>query len=344
MAAYIILTTASAGLTKTAKKIFIIHSYEKDHICGQPQHDGAVKALADTGWLEGKNLEISAYYMDTKRTNNTPELIARQAQLAGKAIADFRPDVVLTLDDNAFRTIALPAAGTSTPYVFSGMNGQPEKYNMSVPFMQSRNLPNGNITGVYEKLYIREAVKVVSNLLDVEKVLFLSDQSPTGLAIKKQVELELDAGVEDGQLPVKTNQKTIKSWEEFVQTLASVNDDPHIGAFYLGTLLLKDRNGRTYTAPDIIDYTIQHAKKPAIGLNYAFIKLGLFGGATVDFFSMGELAGRKIAKILAGAEAGSIAIEDAPRVALVFNVKRIEALGLKVPSDILLAADEVFRK
>jgi hypothetical protein len=34
--------------TATTKRLLIVHSYEKDHICGQPQHDGAMTALAET--------------------------------------------------------------------------------------------------------------------------------------------------------------------------------------------------------------------------------------------------------------------------------------------------------
>lgn len=332
---------SSAG---NKKRVFIIHSYENGHICGKPQHDGAIKALREAGWFMGKNLEVGVYYMDTKRKNNTPDLIMEQAKLAREAMDRFHPDVVLTLDDNAFRTISLPSAGKSGNFVFSGMNGQPETYNLSAEFMENRAMPGGNITGVYEKLYIREAINVLSTMHNIKTILFLGDLSPTGKAITRQVELELLPDSTLPPLPYVVKQKTMHSWEDFVETINHINDDSEIGAFYLGTLLLKDTNGKTYTAPDIINYAIAHAKKPAIGLNYAFIKLGLYGGATVDFFAMGQLAGKKVAKILNGAKPGDVPIEDAPRVALVFNLARAETLGMVIPPDILMAADEVFRK
>jgi ABC-type uncharacterized transport system substrate-binding protein len=338
----VVFVSFSSGVGGDGKKLFIVHSYEKDDICGQPQHDGAIKALSDAGWRQGENLEVATYYMDTKKNNNTPELIAEQANLAVEEIAAFQPDVVITLDDNAFRAVALPASGTSTSYIFSGMNNQPENYDRQKEFMADRATPGGNITGVYEKLYIREAIRVLSSLHEMNSVLFLGDMSPTGKAIKKQVELELN---EESNIPVPAVElRMMNSWEEFTTTLAQFNDSAEFGALYLGALLLKDKNGRVYTAPEIINHILLHAHKPTIGLNYAFIKLGLFGGATVDFFSMGELAGEKAAAVLSGVEPGSLPIEDAPRVALVFNLKRAEQLGLKIPADILLAADEVFNK
>lgn len=328
----------------TPKRLFIIHSYENGHICGQPQHAGAVKALEEAGFTIGQDVVIGTYFMDTKKKNNTPALIEEQAVKAKSALAKFKPDAVLTLDDNAFRTVALQAAGDTTAYVFSGLNGQPEMYNEKTRFMESRANPAGNITGVYEKLYIREAIQVLSTMHRLDKVLILDDKSPTGKAIAKQVELELFN--KEGAKPTASEleQRTINSWEHFTEVINEINTDTQIGAFYLGTLLLHDAKGKVYTASEIIDYTLKNAQKPAIGLNYAFIKLGLYGGATVDFFAMGHLAGQKIATILKGGDPGTMPIEDAPRVALVFNLKRANDLSMDIPPDILMAADEVFSK
>ena len=340
--------TAARGFAGPAagieKKAFIVHSYEKNHVCGQPQHDGIVRALKDAGWDTAQNLDLAVHYMDTKRKNNTPELMEKQARIVGKKIKAFNPDLVVTLDDNAFRTVALPMAEGRMDIVFSGMNGQPENYNRTRRFMADRERPGHNITGVYEKLHIREAIKVLSNLLDIRKVLILDDLSPTGKAIARQVRLELDSDQSGAPLPCETVNRTIHSWEEYRDVIEMINRNPEIDSFYLGTLLLKDSDGNTHTAPDIIDYTIKHAEKPAIGLNYAFIKMGLYGGASVDFFEMGYQAGEKAAAILNGSDPGTLPIEDAKRVALVFNLSRARELGLEIPKDILLAADEVFRK
>lgn len=330
--------------TATTKRLLIVHSYEKDHICGQPQHDGAITALADAGWKLGDNLKTTIYYMDTKRKNNTPALIAEQAQHALADIKSFQPDVVLTLDDNAFRTVGLALVDQPIQIVFSGMNGQPEDYNEIKGFMTTRQQPGHNITGVYEKLHIRQAIRVLSTMLDLKGVRVLSDHSPTGRAIAKQVKLELRPSPDEEPITCRIDHRTIMSWEAYQKEIGTINANPEIGAFYLGTLLLKDADGQTYTAPEIINYAISHARKPAIGLNYAFIKMGLYGGASVDFFAMGYQAGQMIAAIFSGTDAGQLPIEDANRIALVFNLARAAALGIDIPNDILMAADEVFSK
>jgi len=319
-------------------RVFILHSYEANHVCGQPQHDGVVTVLKREGFKEKENLVFQVYFMDTKRKNNTPELIEEQASLAVEKIRFFRPHVLVTLDDNAFRTVALRLVDSPTPIVFSGMNSQPEDYNKIRPFMDSRFLPGHNITGVYEKLHIADAIKVHSRLFPgLKKIRIFVDQSPTGKAIAKQIEVELARE----SIPCSWDMKIIENWEKYQGEIHAVNRDPEVGAVYPAALLLKDRKGTTYTAPEIFAWTVRTSRKPEIALNYAFTRLGLFGGAAVDFYAMGLQAGRMVTECLRGENPGGMAIEEADKYALVFNLKRAGQLGITIPPDILMAADEV---
>ncbi len=325
----------------TPARLFILHSYEKGHVCGQPQHDGIVAELKERGYTLGEDLKIKPYYMDTKKKNNTPELIREQANLARKKIRNFAPDILITLDDNAFKHVGLKFVDSGTPVVFSGMNGQPEKYDRLVPFMDSWEHPGHNITGVYEKLHISDAARVHSKLFpELEKLTILVDKSPTGRALTKQIKIEIK---EEG-LPCEWEMKTITSWEEYKKAIRAANSSPEVDAIYPAALLLKDSKGKTYTAPEIFNWTAENSRKPELGINYSFTRMGLFGGAAVDFFAMGKQAGDMVAKILEGKKAGNIPLEKAKRYALVFNLKRAEELGIKIPREVILAADKVIGK
>ena len=321
------------------QRIFILHSYEEDHVCGQPQHDGVIAALAAAGFKENIDFQVRAFYMDTKRTNNTPPLIQLQAQKALAAIKEFKPHILVPLDDNAFKTVALALTDTPMAIVFCGMNGQPETYNRIKPFMETRKRPGHRTTGVYEKLYIADAIRVHSKLLPgLEKVrIFVDACSPTGAAIHRQILLEM----ENASIPCHWEIITIRDWEQYQQEILLANQDPATGAIYPAVLLLKDVAGATYTAPEIFAWTVGHSKKPEIPLNYAFAHMGLFGGAAVDFHAMGVQVGRMVARIFNGDSPGTIAIQDAKKYALVFNLKRANQLGITIPPDILMAADEV---
>jgi len=322
------------------QRVFILHSYERGHVCGQPQHDGAVASLEENGFAAGKNMTLSTYYMDTKRKNNTPQLIKEQARLAREKIREFDPDVLITLDDNAFAHVGLEFVDSGMPVIFCGLNGQPEDYNRQKKFMESRKHPGHNISGVYEKLHISDAARIHFKLFpDPGKMLFLVDKSPTGRAVKKQILME----IKNQGLVCDWEMQTMASWEDYKKTIRAANSSPDIGVIYPAALLLKDGQGNTHTAPEIFAWTVKHSKQPEIALNYSFTHMGLFGGAAVDFYAMGKQAGRMAAKVLEGEKAGDLPIEKARKYALAFNLDRAEQLGIDVPRDVILAADEVVR-
>lgn len=331
----------SAALAGSVSRVFILHSYEADNICGKPQHYGVAAALKKAGFVPGDNLLLGAYYMDTKRKNNTPQLIEEQAYSALKKIDDFKPDVLVTLDDNAFSAVALEFADTDISIVFSGLNGQPEDYSRQKKFMNSRKKPGHNITGVYEKLHIADAVRIHFRMFPkLKSIMIFTDQSPTGCALNRQIHIEL----EENAIPCKWQITVVNKWEEYKTAILSMNENSEIGAIYPAALLLKDDQGNTYTAPEIFKWTIQNSQQPEIAMNYEFTRQGLFGGAAIDFYSMGYQAGEMAARILKGECAGDIAIEDAVRYALVFNLKRASQLGITIPNEIILAADEVIKE
>ncbi len=325
------------------KKIFIVASYEKEHVCGNPQEQGAIKGLSKEGWFEGMNLKVARYYMDTKKKNITPELMKKEANVALQHIQAFEPNIVITLDDNAFREVGLPLAShDSISVVFSGMNGQPETYNKKIHFMDSRDKPGSNITGVYEKLYVVRSLKVLAAAIPAingKKVTAITDYTPTGNAITKQFDLELH----DKPTNIAWELLRVKNWEQYTSYISQINKDNNIAAIYPVALSLKDAKGHIYTAPDIFKWTIANSKKPEMALNYFFSKIGLFGGAAVDFQRMGFVAGRMAGQILNGTRAGTLPIVDAPDYAIVFNLKRAKELEISIPDSLLTAADQIFQ-
>ncbi len=335
---------ATAEATEKLARIMVVHSYDETDICGDPQALGVIDGLGAQGWHEGENLVRRSFYMDTKKSFTTPEAIKERGRLALDAITAFAPDVVLVLDDNAIREVMLPLAGReNVSVVFSGMNGQPDDYNKKQQFMASAAKPGGNVTGVYEKLYVYKSLVVMKSALSQvfqgEKVVGITDYSPTGNAISRQFELELQGK----DLPFGWEQRRVQNFEEYKALIAELNKDEKVKAIYPAALTLKTSQGETYTAGEILKYTMEHGVKPEMALNYYFSKIGLFGGAAVDFVAMGRLAGVKAGRILSGEKAGDLPIEDAPEYAIVFNVDRAKALDITIPQALLTAADHIYQ-
>ncbi|WP_320174460.1 ABC transporter substrate binding protein [Maridesulfovibrio sp.] len=334
-------SSALAGEAKT-KNIMIVHSYDLDNICGEPQHQGVVESLAKAGFVAGDNLDVHQYAMGTKKVNNTPELMAKQVEIVLEKVGSIRPDVLVLLDDNAFRTVGLKLVDTDINIVFSGLNGQPEDYDRKVKWMNSRSAPGHNITGVYEKLHFIDACKVQKKILPgLKKMLVVSDESPTGKAVLKQLGLEIAEGESD--LGIEFDFRIATSWEEYMEIMGQACSDSTIGTVYPAATLLKDKNGKSRATADIIKWTVANCRIPGISINYSFARLGMLGGAGVDFIAMGRQAGVMVAAVLNGRSPGDIPVEEAERYALVFNLKRAKELGMEIPADILMAADVVYK-
>ncbi|WP_321402177.1 ABC transporter substrate binding protein [Maridesulfovibrio sp.] len=330
------------ALPAQAKDILIVHSYDLDNICGAPQQQGVLESLAEAGFKAGKNLTVHQYAMNTKKENNTPELMAKQAAAVLEKIKKITPDVLVLLDDNAFRTVGLKLVDSKFNIVFSGMNGQPEDYDRKVKWMDSWSKPGHNITGVYEKLHFIEACMVQKKIIPgLEKILVVTDNSPTGRAVLKQVRKEMnEAG---NELGIEFQIRIASTWEEYVEIIRQTGTDSSIGTIYPAATLLKDRDGKSHSTSEIIKWTVANSMIPGIPLNYSFSRLGMLGGVGVDFIAMGRQAGVMAAEILKGSAPGEIPIEEAERYALVFNLNRAKELGMDIPTDILMAADVIYK-
>ena len=339
--AVLLAPLAALGQSQPPKRIYIVQSYERGHVCGEPQAEGILEALAAAGWSEARNLAVKTYYMDTYRKNATPEAMHQEGLNALQEISEFHPDIVFALDDAAVAQVMMPLVGSDMPVVFSGMNGQPEMYNERKKYMNSWAHPGSNVTGLYEKLYAAQSLKVMAEAvpgLRGAKAVMITDYSPTGNGLTKQFELELK-DVTDVHWEVRR----VHDWAEYTSLVESLNEDAAVKAIYPVALTLPVAGGGRYAAAQIYDWTLAHSRKPEMAINYFFARMGLFGGAVVNFGAMGRLAGQKGAKILNGTKAGDLPIENAPDYAIVFNVKRAQDLGIVIPPALLAAADAVYK-
>lgn len=320
----------------------MVQSQEKGHVCGEPQAEGVLTALAEAGWQEGLNLDIRFHYMEYYTKNATAELLHADGQRVLAKIEEFEPELVITLDDGAIKEVMMPLVGRSdVSLVFSGMNVDINVYNSRKPFMQSAARPGANVTGVTENLYTAESMRVMAEAvpgLAGGSVLLATDLTVTGEALAKQFARELK-DVRD----VKWEIVRIQRFDEYRAFIERANEDSEVKAVYPLVLTTEGPAGERITAPQIYDWTIGHSRKPEMAANYYFARMGLFGGAVVNFNAMGLRAGRKAAAILSGTKPGEIAIEESPDFAIVFNIKRAHDLGIEIPIHVLTAANAVYK-
>ncbi|MFP7754420.1 ABC transporter substrate-binding protein [Thermodesulfobacteriota bacterium B35] len=319
--------------------VLVIHSYDPENLASEPEDKGLVAGLARHGYIDGRTVDIRRFYMDTKRRYTSPEQIRARGREALKLVAAMQPDVVVTMDDNAIRTVMMPLVDTEIPVVFSGMNNQPEFYNRAREFMRSRSQPGHNVTGVHERLYIDKSLQLMKEIVPgLRRVVFIVDDSPTGYAIKRQIQEELFANETD----ILYSIWQAGSFAQYRRFILRINSDPEIGAYYPVAVRLPAADGSMVTGEDLFRWTLRHGRKPGMAVNYVVSKMGILGGVSVNFVSMGGQVADRVARVLQGTPAGEISIEDTSDYAIVFNMARARQLGIAIPTDLLAAADQVF--
>ncbi|WP_456387123.1 ABC transporter substrate-binding protein [Desulfolithobacter sp.] len=320
-------------------RLLVVHSYEPDQMTDLEQTRGLLSGLAREGYLDGESIDIQHFYMKTKKVFISPEQIEERGREALALIHELKPDLVLTIDDNAARTVMLPLVDSDIPVVFAGMNDQVEDYDKIRHFMNSRARPGHNVTGVLEKLYISKSVRVMKEVLpELGKVVFIVDNTPTGEALEKQVEFAL--GSDNGGLLYSIwRADSLARYRQFIR---KINSDPEIQAYYPLVTRLIRADGSVVPLPEVTRWTLRKCRKPAMAFSYFLAQQGYFGGVSVDFQAMGKYTARKVARILDGTPAGMLPIEESIEYAIVFNVARARQLGITIPVEVLSAADAVY--
>jgi ABC-type uncharacterized transport system substrate-binding protein len=324
--------TPNSGTGAKAPKIFIVQSYEQDHVCGSPQGQGIETALRKAFKEE---IRVRTHFMNTKTINSTPEKMKSEALVVLSEIESFAPDMVFTVDDDAFREVGLKLAGRSYPVIFTGMNGQPENYSKNVPFLDSQGRPSANITGVYEQLHFQTALNVMKGVIpDLRKIVALLDMSPTGNAIRIQLEKELVGYGEK----VEVVFKQVGTLKDYLAEMAKINSDRTVQAVYPVVLSVADDKGASVGFKTTLKAFVENCTKPGMALNFDFARLGLFGGASVDFGAMGRQAGEMGVRLLNGAKLRDLPIESAQEYLITFNKKNADMLRIRIPDELIGAA------
>lgn len=325
---------AASQSASLPKRIFIVQSYGDRHVCGLPQAKGIRNVLQAA---LNPPPEIRTYYMDTKTRNVSPEAMKKEAALARAAISQFSPDLLFTVDDNAFRELAQGFIDAPFPVIFTGLNRQPALYNEQFSFLNAKGLPDKNITGVYETLHFVSSVQIMGRILPkLSGVMVLLDKTPTGMAIRDQIQMEV--AKEPPDFPA-IRFSVVGTMAEYQAAIRAINADPAIDAIYPVVLSLVTDTGERIGFTQTLGHLIANATKPGMAVNFAYTRFGLFGGASVDFEAMGKQAGEIGLACLAGTPVSEIPIEDAKRYVLTFNAARARQLQISLPPELVSAAE-----
>ncbi len=299
---------------KTGKKVLLIFSYHPKYPWVIEETRGAEDILEDKG------VEIEKFYLDTKRKTGA-EWKKKVSEDAVLKIEEFKPDLVIVFDDNACELVAMKYAGKALPFVFCGMNGDPE----------DDGFPTENIAGVVERQHINGTIDLLKQLVPtVKKVAIISDNSPTSHGFVTRIEKTA--------LPVEISEcyttDDFDAWKAKVKELQSEVDA--IGLFVYHTIKDPEKEGEVSLPPeDVLSWTLRHNKLPEFAFLDFTVRAGALCGITLSGYEQGKAAAEIAIEILDGKKPADVPIKCPEEGKPIVNKRRAEELNITVPTDII---------
>jgi len=326
---------------KEKQKILIVHSYHKEWGWNQDTEQGVIEGLKRKGFILDKNYEFEKFYMDTKVTYTTEEQIEQRAFEAIKIIETTKPDVVFINDDNALKYVAVPYPDEKVPFIFSGINCDPEiVYSEKIDSLEK---PGHNITGALERFPYYESFSLAKKIFPEKKnIVLLADSSPSSNFLVDAFKKRYLQKVKDSPLEILEviQAKTFNEWKNTIEEYQNKTD-------FLGILTyhqLRDEKGEVVPASEVMMWTINRNKLPELGFLLFHAEDGFWSAVGVSPYKNGIYIGTLAGEILEGKNIENIAIKDARLIDIAFNLEKSKMLGIEIPVDVLSIATQVFQE
>ncbi len=309
-----ILLTFISPRWAEAQKVYRIGALVSDDLF-VPAVEGFKKKMAELGYTEGKNVKYDFY--------NAKEDGDNLKKLAQKLVQD-NLDLIVTSSTTATVPVAKASAGTNIPVVFLSA-ANPLEFVKS--YASSGNNLTGISTGVLELTAKRlELLKEIAP--GVKRI--ATFHNPKGVNYQAQLTEVREAAK---KLGFKLWEINVTDGKEIEQVTATISRK------VVDAIFLPPDRAITRDMGVIVQQSIKE-KLPLIPPP-AVLNVGGLASYGHDYFALGQQGAILVDKIIKGARPKDLPIEQPLKLNLVINLETARAIGLKVPKEILLRADQV---
>jgi putative ABC transport system substrate-binding protein len=279
-----------------------------------PRMTALRQGLAALGYIEGKNIVIQ----ERRLTGPLDQLAELAAQLV-----DLKPDVIVTTGPGV---LAAKHATTTIPIVIAQTGDA-----VATGLVASLARPGGNVTGMTffgPELAAKRLELLKEAVPDLAQAgALINPENPLGKPYLAAMKVTAQS------LKLELSEFAVREPTDLDGAFAAMAAKP-VGAFV------------TMEEPVLI-YNAEASAKLAIRYRLAgcgfveFAQAGGFVGYGVDFPDMWRHAATFVDKILKGAKPADLPVEQPTKFLTIVNLKTAKAIGVEVPTSLLLRADEV---
>ena len=275
------------------------------------------QGMREAGYVERQDFVLDYRSADGQQS--------RLSQLAAELVRA-RPDVILTRTTAA--ALAAMKAG-SIPVVMTS-SADPIAYGV----VRSLSHPGGNVTGLSTAIgeVAGKRLQVLKELAPQARRVAapLNLANPTAATERRQIESAgKSLGLQVIILDVRDRAGLSRAFDAAAQQ--------HADALLINAEAVMVANKQA-----IIEFAAKHAL-PAVYASREYVDAGGLVAYGVDYSHLYYRAASYVDKILKGAQPGDLPIEKPTKLQLIINVRSATALGVGIPSQLLLRADELVR-
>jgi len=318
------------GYSKSAPKVYIVHSYHDTFEWTEKTHRGILQAFKDANM----NPTYIIKYMDSKRKDGQDRLIS----LAKEIIQDIhkqKPDIIMLSDDNALKYVGNPLKNSPYPIVFSGINADPRKSGI----IQSYESSGNSITGILERYPLLSMIRLGKKLVPkADNIYFFFDASLTGHSIRSDYERQIKTSKIQNELTKMGLQiqpfTFSNSWELWKKNLKNI--DPKTSIVFLQAFFTtRDQNGQNVPYQKISKWIADNTKLANFSVTNLHYLEGFLASFSFSGFDQGFFAGELGIQVLKGTKPKDIPIVNPDNYRLYINSVRSKDIGIKIPYNLL---------
>lgn len=281
-----------------------------------PFLDGFRAGLAETGYVDGRNLTIEYRWAD----GHYDRLPALAADLVARKVA------LIAVAGGTVAVLAAKAATSKIPIIFNSGTDP-----VADGLVESLNRPNGNITGSYILIntLVSKQLEIMHELLPAATTFAILDNPKSPSAATRAHELNRAAGA------LGLNLQLLNANAESDLPVAFEAAEQRVG----GIIVAADPVLTGYR-DQIVALAKLHSV-PIMGPIREYAAAGAVASYGTDFSEGYHLVGNYAGRILKGTGIADLPVQQSTKVDFVINLKTAKMLGLNIPLPLLGRADEV---
>lgn len=291
--------------------MLVIFSYHPEYEWCQQELKGIQEVFS------GTDVVIETFYMDTKRRSdeNWKKEITDSTL---DTIKKFKPDVVIVCDDNACKLVASQFIHKKLPFVFTGINEDPQKYGM----------PAKNITGVLERNLINGTIGLLRELdPSIQSVAIISDNSTTSRAAMERFTQE--------NFPITLmGVYSTNDYDEWRSNLEELKNQIDALGIYMYFTLKEEGSEKNIPSDEVLQWTLDNTSLPTFSFEEFSVRNGVLCGETQSGYEQGKEAALMAVEILAGTSPDEVSLRIPKMGTMLINKNTADRLKISISDEL----------